>query len=78
MVGSKRCSLYYELLEQDQTIKEIYQQQLIRLSDATEKKWPFIGSYKIILLYDNAKPHTTEIMKEIIFSLSWEILHAVY
>jgi len=52
MVGPKRCSLYYELLEQDQTIKEIYQQQLIRLSDATEKKWPFIGqgSYKIIFM----------------------------
>jgi len=79
---SARKFFFYELLEPSQIIKtELYQQQLIRLSDAIEEKRLFAGqgSRKIILIYDNAKPHTAETMKEIILSLGWEILpHATY
>jgi len=65
--------LYYELLQSDKTITadRRQQQQLTNLSDALKEKRPFTrqGHRKVILLHDNARPHTAIATKDYIFAL---------
>ena len=55
--------IYWELLEPKETVTaNLYSQQLMRLSQALERKRPFTGKgkRKVVLLHDNARPHVAK------------------
>ncbi len=74
--------IYYEFLKPKQTINaDLYSQQLVRLSQALEKKRPYGGKgrRKVLLLHDNAKPHVAKKTRATIERLGWEVLpHPAY
>lgn len=68
--------LYFELLPTGQTINaEVYSDQLQILSDAIKEKRPALANRKgVILLHDNARPHTAKMTRQKIKELGWEVL----
>lgn len=74
--------LYYELLEPNQTVnKELYQRQLLKLSEELGRKRPYSGHGKrpVKLLHDNARPHVANLVRETLTTLGWEVLpHPAY
>jgi histone-lysine N-methyltransferase SETMAR len=66
--------VHFELLERNLiVITERYCQQLRRLEEAIQQKRPG-RRHGVILQYDNARPHTANMMKVVIQELDWEIL----
>jgi len=61
---------YYEILKPGQTV-DLYQQQIIRLSQALREKRPEYGTrqHKEILLHGNARPHVTKAVKKTLEAL---------
>jgi len=80
--GIRKVYFITELLQPGATITaDRYQQQLANLSDSLREKNLFIGQErrKVILLYDNTRPHVAKATQEHIFALGWELLpHAMY
>lgn len=74
--------VYYEFMKPGETItSETYKTQLIHLKEAIEKNRPFngAGTRSVILLHDNARPHTAKTTVDLITSFGWEVLpHAAY
>lgn len=74
--------VYYELLNQGQTINATrYSQQLRRLNQELDLKRPFSGhgTRPLILLHDNAKPHVAIKTQKTIENLGWQVLpHPAY
>lgn len=74
--------VYYEFMKQGETItSETYINQLTRLKALIEKNRPFsgTGTRPVILLQDNARPHTSKKSMDHLTSLGWEVLpHAAY
>lgn len=66
--------IYWEILERNQTIdKERYLAQLHRVNEAIQQKKTDRRG-QVILLHDNARPHTANIVKEALNDLEWEVL----
>ena len=74
--------IYWELLEPRQTVTaDLYSQQLMRLSEALQRKRPYggKGEREVILLHDNARPHVAKHTQATIENLDWEVLpHPAY
>ena len=69
--------VYYELLQPNQTITgDLYRRQLMRLSRALKEKRPQYNKRhdKVILQYDNARPHIASAVKTYLETLKWEVL----
>jgi len=64
----QKSLVYYELLKPDDSITGNRYRQLIRLSRALREKRPeYEQRYdKVILLYDNARPHVAKVIKKIL------------
>lgn len=66
--------VHWEILEKSKTInKELYVAQLKRVNEAIQLKSSDRRSH-VILLHDNARPHTANIVKITLQELKWEIL----
>ncbi|GJQ87375.1 hypothetical protein Trydic_g14522 [Trypoxylus dichotomus] len=62
---------YYEQLKPNETsIGELYRLQLMRLSRSLREK----RQEKVILRYDNARPHVAKPVKTYLEMLKWEVL----
>lgn len=68
--------VYFELLPAGFTITaDIYAEQLDRVQNALIAKQPgLVNRKKVLLLHDNARPHTAIIVQQKIQSLDWELL----
>ena len=78
----QKSVVYHELLKSGQTLTgNLYWEQIIRLSRALHGKRPEYETrqHKVILFHDNAQPHVTELIKETLEALRWEVLlYAAY
>lgn len=69
-----RGLVYWEMLDNEITInKEHYLAQLQRVNEAIQQKRGNRHG-QVILLHDNARPHTANIVKEALNDLEWEVL----
>ncbi|KAF2351016.1 Myc-type basic helix-loop-helix (bHLH) domain [Trinorchestia longiramus] len=60
----------------NQTISEVYCQQLTRLKAVLQEKLPSLINRKgVILHHDNARPHTSRATKNLIEEFGWEVMH---
>lgn len=69
--------LYYELLQPGETVTaERYKRQIIELSNKLQTKRPEWANRhdKVILLYDNARPHVAKSVSDVLKQLNWEML----
>lgn len=68
--------VHWELLPRGTTINaEVYCEQLERVQDALRRRRPALVNRKgVILLHDNARPHTAKKTREKIRELEWEVL----
>ena len=78
----QRGIIYYELLKPGETVTTVrYQQQMMTLGQELRAKRPEYKRVqdKVVLLHDNAPPHTAETVKQTIKELGWETLsHPAY
>lgn len=73
--------VYWELLDYGQTVdSNCYCQQLDRLADALLQTRPdLVNRQGVILLHDNARPHTSKVTQQKIRELGYEVLpHPAY
>ena len=73
--------VYWEVLDYGQTVDSIiYCQQLDRLAEALKRNRPELVNRKgVILLHDNARPHTSRVTQQKIRELGYEVLpHPAY
>lgn len=66
--------LHWEILPRNRTVdKNLYISQLQRVNEAIKQKRPYRKT-KVILLHDNAPPHTAKCVKLVLQELDWEVL----
>ena len=69
--------IYYKLLQPNETITgDHYRLQLMRLSIALRVKRPYYAERhdKVILQYDNARLHVSQMVKAYLETPKWEVL----
>ena len=68
--------IHHELLNRNETVTgDVYVQQLQRVQEKLLEKRPALVNRKnVILLHDNAKPHTARVTQEKILELGWSVL----
>ena len=72
----KKGILHFEILLRNRTINSnLYVQQLAKLSDAVEEKRPELSYRKVVVIQDdNAKPHTSLVIRQETLELVWDVL----
>lgn len=73
----QRGIIYFELLDKGKKVDgHLYQQQLIRLKQVLHEKRPdYSNRHETVLLqYDNARPHTSILVKKTLEEFGWEVL----
>ena len=69
-----RGLIHWEMLDSNQTVdRNLYMAQLHRVNAAIQLKRPEKQGH-VILLHDNARPHTAKTVKAGLLELGWEIL----
>lgn len=68
--------IHHELLNRNETVTgDVYVQQLQRVQEKLLEKRPALVNRKnVILLHDNARPHTARVTQEKILELGWSVL----
>ena len=74
--------LYYELLQPGETVTaNRYVQQLINVNNELNVKRPEWTNRheRVILLHDNARPHVSKLVTDVLKELKWDVLpHPLY
>lgn len=66
--------IHWEMLQKNKTVDmHLYKSQLQRLNEAIKEKRPNRQG-QVILLHDNARPHSAALVKEALLELNWEVL----
>ena len=66
--------IHWEMLGKNMTVeKNLYKSQLHRVNEAIQQKRPDRQG-QVILLHDNARPHTAKTVKMALHELGWEVL----
>ncbi|GFV36713.1 putative DD34D transposase [Trichonephila clavipes] len=78
VTGDEKWVTYYdiELLLHGQTLNsDLYCEQLDRLKLAIDQKWPELANRRGVALHqDNARLHTSVVMRQNLWELGWEVL----
>ncbi|GFV61186.1 mariner Mos1 transposase [Trichonephila clavipes] len=69
-------SVYFELLPPNQTINsDVYIEQLTKLNNAVEEKWPELTNQKgVVFHHGNARTHTSLVTRQKLLELGWDVL----
>ena len=67
--------VYLELLPRNQTINSnIYFRQLMKLDKEIKEKWSELATCKGVIFHqDNARPHTSLVIRKKLLELGWEV-----
>ncbi len=52
-----------------------YSDTFIRLQKAIKSKWPDLLNRKVILLHENATPHSAKLTQSLLNQLKWDVFH---
>ncbi|GFY26019.1 mariner Mos1 transposase [Trichonephila clavipes] len=68
--------VYFELLPPNRTINsDVYIEQLTKLNNAFEEKWPELTNRKGVEFHQgNARPHTSLVTRQKLLKLGWDLL----
>lgn len=73
---NRKGVFYYELLPPGKTVdSDLYCQQLMRLKQSIQEKWPeLIDRKDIVFHHDNTSPHMSLITRQKLREFNWEVL----
>ncbi|GFY18015.1 mariner Mos1 transposase [Trichonephila clavipes] len=68
--------VYFDLLPSNRTINfDVYIEQLTKLNNAVEEKWPELTNRKdVVFHHDNTRSHTSLVTRQKLLELGWDVL----